>query len=425
LWLLNTRMAGDEARKVAVAVADLQNTKNALLATRDDADATRKLLSVEIDTLKAKLIATTSEKNELAAKLAVANSDLATALSKLARAELAATATQEELAKKSKGLTDAAAKLALNLTTLADLNQLLRTREAAEAALAAKMKTAEAKLADVDAKLLALTQENANATANLATMKKTGDALTQAQATIRDLSKKVDDSNATIIDLQGDKAKLADKVDKLRIDNDSRFAGIALTGRRVVFLVDTSGSMKLVDDKTPAAAKWPTVVDTVTRVMRSLPELDQYQVVTFNRTAKYLFDDSTWQRYDGERSQKRVKDALAAVNPQGDTNLHAGFDLAFALKPDGLDTIYLFSDGLPTSGPGLTPEQDKKLTDSERTDYHAKLMRQQLQRTWNPPDRRRVRVNSIGFFFESPEVGAFLWALSRENDGSFVGMSKP
>ena len=37
----------------------------------------------------------------------------------------------------------------------------------------------------------------------------------------------------------------------------------------------------------------------------------------------------------------------------------------------------------------------------------------------------RVRINSVGFIFESPEVGAFLWALSRDNDGSFVGMSKP
>ena len=37
----------------------------------------------------------------------------------------------------------------------------------------------------------------------------------------------------------------------------------------------------------------------------------------------------------------------------------------------------------------------------------------------------RVRINTIGFFFESPDVGAFLWALARENDGSFVGMSRP
>jgi hypothetical protein len=41
------------------------------------------------------------------------------------------------------------------------------------------------------------------------------------------------------------------------------------------------------------------------------------------------------------------------------------------------------------------------------------------------PGQARVRINSIGFFYESPEVGAFLWALSRENDGSFVGMSRP
>ena len=29
------------------------------------------------------------------------------------------------------------------------------------------------------------------------------------------------------------------------------------------------------------------------------------------------------------------------------------------------------------------------------------------------------------FWAESPDVGAFLWALARENEGSFVGMSKP
>jgi hypothetical protein len=50
-----------------------------------------------------------------------------------------------------------------------------------------------------------------------------------------------------------------------------------------------------------------------------------------------------------------------------------------------------------------------------------------MRQNWNRdiPGRPRVRINTIGFFFESPEVGAFLWALARENDGSFVGMSKP
>ena len=53
--------------------------------------------------------------------------------------------------------------------------------------------------------------------------------------------------------------------------------------------------------------------------------------------------------------------------------------------------------------------------------------RKVLRESWNAaqPGRPRVRVHAIGFFYESPEVGAFLWALARDNDGSFVGMSKP
>ena len=84
----------------------------------------------------------------------------------------------------------------------------------------------------------------------------------------------MDDSNASIIDLQGEKKKLADKLDKLRIDSDSRFAGIAMTGKKVVFLVDISGSMRLIDEKTPDANKWPGVIETVGKVMRSIPDLE-------------------------------------------------------------------------------------------------------------------------------------------------------
>jgi hypothetical protein len=74
----------------------------------------------------------------------------------------------------------------------------------------------------------------------------------------------------------------------------------------------------------------------------------------------------------------------------------------------------------------LTPEQDLRLTEVQRTEVLARHIRTTIRTTWNRPlDNKRVKVNSIGFFFESPEVGAFLWALSRENDGSFVGMSKP
>src|SRR5262249_57905205 len=99
---------------------------------------------------------------------------------------------------------------------------------------------------------------------------------------------------------------------------------------------------------------------------------------------------------------------------------------AFAFRPDGLDTIYILSDGLPNMGEGLTADDARRLNDNQQADVLSKFIRNKLKIDWNRPIRgKRVRINTIGFFYESPDVGAFLWALARENDGSFVGMSKP
>ena len=83
--------------------------------------------------------------------------------------------------------------------------------------------------------------------------------------------------------------------------------------------------------------------------------------------------------------------------------------------------------------PGLADRQcrmaelSQRIQDTERSAILARYIRTLLRRDWNRPlaGRPRVRINTIGFFFESPDVGAFLWALARENEGSFVGMSKP
>ena len=63
---------------------------------------------------------------------------------------------------------------------------------------------------------------------------------------------------------------------------EQRFEGIALTGRNVVFLVDMSGSMDLVDERTPDPAKWSGVRDAVQKIMHSLPRLERFQVILFS-----------------------------------------------------------------------------------------------------------------------------------------------
>ncbi len=52
--------------------------------------------------------------------------------------------------------------------------------------------------------------------------------------------------------LQSEKKKVESEAARVRAAAENRFAGIALTGRRVVFLVDMSGSMELVDENTQA-----------------------------------------------------------------------------------------------------------------------------------------------------------------------------
>jgi hypothetical protein len=235
--------------------------------------------------------------------------------------------------------------------------------------------------------------------------------------------KDLQDAIKLLARVQGDAARLKELMDR-------RFAGVALTGKNVVFLVDRSGSMDLLDENTPALTKWEGVRETLAKIMTSMPNLEKFQLITFGEDVTHpLGDEGRWIPYDPRTSADRVKEALAKLKPTGGTDLHKPFNAAFRMRKDGLDTVYLLSDGLPSDGEGLTPEQDR----ATLRDPHARSLllsrhlRKKLKEEWNRavPGQKQVRINSIGFFFESPDVGAFLWALSREHDGSFVGMSRP
>jgi hypothetical protein len=187
-----------------------------------------------------------------------------------------------------------------------------------------------------------------------------------------------------------------------------------------------SGSMELIDENTPDPDKWPLVCETVARIMESLTDLSQYQVILFSDRVRYpLGSDGVWLRFDPESSSRNALRGLKSIKPNGETNMAAVFDEAFRFRDKGLDTIYVLSDGLPNAGPGL-PVASQNLSETQKTEVLSKYVRNRLKYVLNRPatDQPRVRINTIGFFFESPEVGAFLWALAREHNGSFVGMSK-
>jgi hypothetical protein len=235
-------------------------------------------------------------------------------------------------------------------------------------------------------------------------------------------------ARAQVEQLQGETRRLSEAAARIRQAADNRFAGIALSGRRVVFVVDMSGSMDLLDDRTLAPGKWQGVRETLAQVFRSLPDVEKYQVIVFSERANYLLGNpDRWFDFDPNTSVNVVTEALAATKPNGNTNIYAALELAFRFRAQGLDTIYFLSDGLPNVGEGLGVNANRPLREAERTELLSRHVRRTLLTDWNRPlpNQPRVRIHTIGFFYESPDVGAFLWALSRENDGSFVGMSQP
>jgi hypothetical protein len=240
---------------------------------------------------------------------------------------------------------------------------------------------------------------------------------------------KVEELRGENASLADSNKKLTDQITRIRLAADNRFAGIQLTGRRIVLLVDMSGSMKLSEERVPAPDKWPGVAETAWRILKSLPDLEKYQVIMFAEQIIYpLGSDGQWLDFDLAASPDRVRRVISNTVPQGGTNMFLPMEAAFAMRAKGLDTIYLLSDGLPNEGPGLSAaDQARNLNEQQRGEILGKHIRATLKQQWNRSEtgKPQVHINSIGFFYESPDVGAFLWALSRENDGSFVGMSKP
>jgi hypothetical protein len=356
---------------------------------------------------------------DLAAKVK-ANAEL---LLQITAAEKKAGELEKQVAAKQLDVQEAARRLQEQLARLQDSEEKNRGLEKQASALRTEGKGVLAKLTATELRVKMLEQELDRSKKELTASGVQRDDLARAQEA---LGKEVEGAKRTIATLQGEKAALAERALAIQAEADRRFAGIALTGQNVLFLVDMSGSMAMTDENTFDPDKWPLVCDTVGQLMQSIKGLQYYQVLLFSDKVRYpMGSPATWLKYNPKETPKKAVAALKATKPEGETNMHAVFAEAFRYREAGMDTIYLLSDGLPNAGDGLPPGFDK-LSTVQQTEYLSKNLRGKLKNDWNRPiaGQKRVRINSVGFFFESPDVGAFLWALSREHDGSFVGMSK-
>jgi hypothetical protein len=343
---------------------------------------------------------------DLAARLK-GNADL---LLRITAAEKLLKSLEKQTTAQKLGADEAARRINEQIARLLKLELENRTLEKQAADLRAAEKAALAKLTEQQIRANVLAEDLERTRKELAaSAKDSGSAQATAQATIAALEK--------------ERTALVERAKAIQAEAEQRFAGIALTGQNVLFLVDMSGSMAMLDERTPDPDKWPLVCETVIQLMRSIKGLQFFQVILFSDRVRYpLGKPAAWLKYDPKETPQKTLAVLKAVHPDGETNMHAVFAEAFRYREAALDTIYVLSDGLPNAGDNLPAN----LSEAERTTMLSKHLRNKLKNDWNRPlaGQKLVRINSIGFFFESPDVGAFLWALSREHDGSFVGMSK-
>jgi predicted nuclease with TOPRIM domain len=459
LWLLNLREARQRAQQLVLTGEQLA----AAVKERDQLYLDLQAAEARAGDLRRALRSRQEQLADTAAQLAAVRDRLRQEAADHQRALAALKGQKAEvevsLALKAREYTDLEKKLAEAGRHVAELQDRLRANDALLAASARKAddlqkdaksyrdksESADARarqleeeigrkikeLAETGAKLRDLEAARAGLEKDLAAAREHGQDL---EARLRGLTRDVEgrqqdlaDAGQRLLALSAEKRALEAEAGRLRAAADNRFAGITLTGRRVIFLVDKSGSMDLVDDSTPAPTKWLGVRETVAKIMKSLPELEKFQVIVFADKATFLLgSEGGWLDYDPRTSAQTVFDALARTRPDGGTNMYVAMQAAFQYRAKGLDAVYLLSDGLPNLGPGLPPGA-RELREMERCEYLSKYIRNSLKTVWNRPAEGwgRVRINTVGFFYESPDVGAFLWALARENDGSFVGMSRP
>ena len=426
----------DERQKAAASalalegrIRDLETLRGTLEKGRATARADADDLAGKMKLSSARVAALEADLKSAMARGEAATKQGATSLAAMNNLRDAERLRADELAKslaRSERDIDATAK---------SLKDADRTRSALEASLAKK----DAAIADLqaykdryavsmrrevalDEKLKARLDELDAAGRKIATLERGGkDSLARIARLEKEFRDGLTSADAKVARLENEKRAL-------RQAADNRFAGITLTGKRVIFLVDTSGSMTMLDAKTDAPQKWQEVYTTVGKLMASMPDLEQFQVITFAKTTAFpLGSPGKWLRNDGAATAVKVEKTIAAIKPSGGTNMYTALEAAFAYRESGLDTIYLLSDGLPNQGEGLTAQERESLNEFDRSQKLGRYVLAKLKTNWNRRQEKspRVHINTIGFFYESPDLGSFLWALARDNDGNFVGMSNP
>jgi cell division protein FtsB len=205
--------------------------------------------------------------------------------------------------------------------------------------------------------------------------------------------------------------------------------GLRIGGERVLILLDSSASMldssivniirrrNLPDDQKKRAEKWNKALLTVDWLSTQIPTESQFQIYSFNTTAKPVLEDTAGQWLDVGEDPRVLNRAVAAtreVVPGGGSRLHAALEAIYSLSPLP-DNIFLLVDSLPTQGEQIATKRDT-VTGNQRERYFNRAVADLPA---------GIPVNVILYPMEGdPMAASWYWKLATITGGSFMSPSR-
>ncbi|MYH69025.1 MAG: VWA domain-containing protein [Gammaproteobacteria bacterium] len=224
--------------------------------------------------------------------------------------------------------------------------------------------------------------------------------------------------------LQEEVRDTGDDVRRLVGDGNREYlTGLKLGGKRILILLDVSGSMlddtivniirirNMRDGIKRNAPKWVQTLRMVDWLTARFPRDSQYQIYVFNTKTRSALpgQEGKWLNVGNKAELNSVIEALGNIVPEGGTNLENAFTAIGKLRPRP-DNVYLITDGLPTRGSRTI--RGTTITGKQRLNLFTRAVKQMPG---------GVPVNVILAPLEGdPEAAFAYWRLAMSTDGSFL-----
>lgn len=173
----------------------------------------------------------------------------------------------------------------------------------------------------------------------------------------------------------------------------SAYFGIPLVSKHVAFLIDVSGSMtaRIGSGTDRKRRRIDAAKLELAKALKSIPREHRFNLIEYSGGVNPLWDEL---RRANDENRDEILDQVKKLRARGGTNIYGALEMAF--RDSSVDTVYLLTDGEPSAGEIIVPDD----------------IADEVQR-WNRV--RQIVIHTIGFGIDS----ALLKRLAEESGGVY------